>query len=402
MKIRMTAAVMTVMMLCSCAQAGVPAVMKHREIPLANASPLPEADMKAADDQGGDSIIKAVWISYIDLADIITGSENSFREGFRQMCENCRGQGLNTLFVHVRAFGDAYYHSELFPASDLVPKGDDGELLFDPLAIMTETAHSYGLSLHAWINPMRLQSKESMENVSGEFITRQWFDEGSGKVNEVEGDMHLWLDPTHKEVRELIAEGAAEICEGYDVDGIHYDDYFYPTTDAAFDAECFSAQAEYDDLTQFRLDCVSQMCADIYSAVKAVDEDITVSISPQGNMENNYNSLYADVKRWLTEDGYADMIVPQIYYGYDNPVKPYSQTLEEWRTINEDKPIVAGLAAYKIGSEDEFTETEGIIALQAQDALDSGCQGYAVYNYISLFDNGERMTTERSSLSDMG
>lgn len=401
MKRRIFSAVMTVMLLSACAEVKGTAGTQQREIPLANASPLPEADMDT-DTKKGEDTIKAVWISYIDLADIITGSENSFRTGFERMCKNCRDQGLNTLFVHVRAFGDAYYRSELFPPSDLIPKNDNGDILFDPLEIMTETAHSYGLALHAWINPMRLQSRESMESVSSTFRTRQWLDDGSGRVNEVDGDMHLWLDPTHKEVRELIAEGAAEICRNYDVDGIHYDDYFYPTTDAAFDAECFTVQNEYDDLAQYRLDCVSQMCADIYSTVKSESDSITVSISPQGNIENNYNSLYADVKRWLTEDGYADIIVPQIYYGYDNLIKPYKQTLEEWRSLDADKPIVVGLAAYKIGSEDEFTDTVGIIALQARDAVEGGCQGYAVYNYISLFDGGERMAEERKAMSDLG
>ena len=136
----------------------------------------------------------------------------------------------------------------------------------------------------------------------------------------------------------------------------------------------------------------------IYSAVKAVDEDIEVGISPQGNIENNYQYLYADVERWLTEDGYCDCMIPQIYYGYDNTVKPYLETLNTWRAIDKDKKLVIGLAVYKIGSEDEFTDNAGIICRQAEDALTADCQGYALYNYISLFEDSDRMSEERSCI----
>ena len=124
------------------------------------------------------------------------------------------------------------------------------------------------------------------------------------------------------EVRQLIAEGAAELAENYDIDGLHFDDYFYPTTAEDFDAQCFSAQTEFDDLAKWRLNNISLMVGEIYSAVKAVDKDILVGVSPQGNMENNYEYMYADVKKWCSEEGYIDYICPQIYFGYENSVKP--------------------------------------------------------------------------------
>ena len=362
-------------MLSSCGQASA-ALENKRSVPLARSSPVP---VETVTREEADETMRAVWISYIDLASILTGDEADFRSGFLAMCENCKRMGLNTLFVHVRAFGDA----------------------FDPLEIMTDTAHSCGLELHAWINPLRLQTGEELEALSRDYKTARWYADGSGRVDAAEGDSHLWLDPSHEDVRSLIAEGAAEICKAYDVDGIHYDDYFYPTTDEAFDAESFGLQGEYSSLTEYRLDCVSRMCAKIYEAVKAVDEDIKVGISPQGNIENNYNYLFADVKRWLCEDGYCDYLVPQIYYGYENSVKPYLETLREWREIDKDKPLIIGLAAYKVGTEDDFSYDTGILSKQAEDALDNGCQGYALYNYISLFDGSQRMGDETRLLSQL-
>ncbi len=384
-------------MMTACGQTESP-VSERRSVPLAGSSPVPFAENTKPVQQEADEPVKAVWLSYIDLAPLLSGTENDFTAGFDEVCRNCKELGLNTLYVHVRPFGDALYRSELFPPSEYVPRDSEGNILFDPLEIMTETAHSYELSVHAWINPLRLQSEDTLSSYPDSYQTVQWYEEGEGQVNFVEGDSHLWLDPSHSEVRKLIADGASEICKNYDVDGIHYDDYFYPTTDADFDVECFSVQDSYSDLTQYRLDCVSEMCAEIYSSVKAVDEDIEVGISPQGNIENNYQYLYADVERWLTEDGYCDCMIPQIYYGYDNTVKPYLETLNTWRAINKEKKLVIGLAVYKIGSEDEFTDNAGIICRQAEDALNVGCQGYALYNYISLFEDSDRMSEERSCI----
>lgn len=113
----------------------------------------------------------------------------------------------------------------------------------------------------------------------------------------------MWLNPAYDEVRQLIAEGAAELAENYDIDGMHFDDYFYPTIDEDFDAQCFSAQTEFDDLAKWRLNNISLMVGEIYSAVKAVDKDILVGVSPQGNMENNYEYMYADVKSGVVRRG---------------------------------------------------------------------------------------------------
>ena len=396
MKRTMIALILTAMM-TACGQTGTPVTVR-RSVPLAKNSPVPVTESTEPLPGETDEPVKAVWLSYIDLAPLLTGTEADFRENFDEVCRSCKDLGLNTLYVHVRPFGDAFYRSDLFPPSEYVPKGDDGDILFDPLEIMTGTAHSYELSVHAWINPLRLQQEDTLSTYSDAYQTVQWYEAGEGQVNSVEGDSHLWLDPSHSEVRKLIADGAAEICERYDVDGIHYDDYFYPTTDADFDAECFAAQDSCSDLTQYRLDRVSEMCAEIYSAVKAVDESVEVGISPQGNIENNYQYLYADVERWLTEDGFCDCMIPQIYYGYDNTVKPYLDTLDTWRSIDKDKKLVIGLAAYKIGTEDEFTDTVGILSEQASDALEAGCQGYAFYNYISLFAQSDRMSEERSCI----
>lgn len=119
------------------------------------------------------TVQKAIWISYIDLADMLTGkSAEEFRVNFSQACENALSIGCNTLYVHVRPFGDAIYDSELYPASRYITgvAGEQGG--FDPLDIMIQTAHDKGLSFHAWINPLRCENEECFQNYDDSFLLK--------------------------------------------------------------------------------------------------------------------------------------------------------------------------------------------------------------------------------------
>ena len=362
------------------------------------ASPMPQTSYNAQhiipkERDGG--FVKAMWISYIDLAPMLAdGTEESFRSSFSKACGNISDLGCNTVFVHVRAFGDALYDSQFFPPSQMA-----GE--FDALDMMCEIAHEHGLKLHAWINPLRLQTADVLSDLGG-YKTSQWYLQDTGQVSAAPYDDHLWLDPAFPEVRELIADGAAEIVVNYPVDGIHYDDYFYPTTDEAFDAQCYEEMSQGESLDDWRRSNIDELCRAIYSAVKAADSDVCVSISPQGNIENNHDIMYADVEKWCSEVGYCDIIIPQIYFGYDNSTKPFTETLREWEDIcsGDDVRLVIGLGAYKIGVEDEFTENEGIIAQQIEDCADHG--GVALYSYSSFFGGNvdtARVETEKQMVA---
>ena len=351
-------------------------------------------------------IQKGIWISYIDLEPMLTGkTEDEFRKNFEQACKNVCSLGFNTVYVQLRPFGDALYNSDLFPSSRYITGnvGEKGD--FDPLEIMVETAHENKLSFHGWINPLRCENENGFGNISRDFKIRQWYDnmENDDKIRNVKGDTHLWLNPAYEEVRTLIAEGAKEIAENYNVDGIHFDDYFYPTTDKDFDSVSFSLMGEDKNIDDWRRENISLMVKEIYNSVKEVNENILVGVSPQGNNENNYSKMYADVALWGSEEGYCDYIEPQIYFGYENSVKPFKQTLEEWKgiVINKNVKLVIGLGAYKIFSEEEFSQTEGIISRQIKDSFSSNC-GVGIYTYNSLFtppeDFSQRITAENEEI----
>ena len=153
-------------------------------------------------------------------------------------------------------------------------------------------------------------------------------------------------------------------------------------------------------LSEWRMNNCSEMVRLIYSSVKQANSSVLFGIAPQGNIENNYNYMFADVKRWISEKGFCDYIVPQIYFGYENKYKPFAETVSVWTELPRDKSIklMIGIGAYKISSEEEFIEREGIIADQIGLSL-SKSEGMALFSYRSLFGS-ERADTERELVAD--
>ncbi len=337
--------------------------------------------------------VRAVWIPVMQYGEWMTGkSETEFRSSVSAAFQNCTGLGINTLYVHVRSYGDAYYASDLFPKGSYL----DGD--YDPLAIMLEEAHARSLSLHAWINPMRAAASDRLSQTDTSLPLGAWYRdaEKNGTYLAASGALY-YLNPAYPEVRQLIADGIAEILKHYDVDGIHIDDYFYPTQDAAFDAAAF-AESGALDLSAWRRENCNAMIRAIYDTVKAQDEQLLFGISPQGNMQTNYRTLYADTALWCSTEGYCDYIAPQLYYGFENGTCPFAETAALWAETATQAKLIIGLAPYKIGTEDvwagsgrnEWMTDDTVLSRQAEflRQLD-GIDGTALYSYAALFSPDE-------------
>ncbi len=335
--------------------------------------------------------VKAIWISYLELAEICTDGEESFREKFADMLDNCVDIGINTVYVHVRTFSDSFYPSEYYPYT----KAFNGKP-FDALEIMIDEAHKRQLSFHAWINPLRCETGEVLDSMSEKYPVKKWYEDPEKYLQYimyVEETGHYWLDPGVEAVRELIAKGAGEIVKNYNVDGVHIDDYFYPTTESYFDAGVYVEQGSDLPFDEWRFENCTAMVKQIYEAVKAENSTVEFGIAPQGNIENNYNYMFADVKKWCAEEGFCDYICPQIYFGYNNPYKPFAETVDAWVKLCSEsgKKLIIGIGAYKINSEDEFINEIGIVSRQADLSLQK-TNGAAMFSYNSFFktERGEQ------------
>lgn len=342
--------------------------------------------------------VKAVWITYYELSGFTQDStEQEFKKEINKAFKELKSNGFNRVTVQVRPFADAFYKSDYFPVSSYCFKEQGGDLIYDPLEIMVASAHRYGLSFEAWINPYRVSNSSDFSGLSADNKAVEWKDTD----NLIVCDSGIYFNPASEKVTELIVNGVREIAENYEVDSVCFDDYFYPASDKDIDKTSYDAYKKSGgELAQgdWRRENVSNMVKSVYSALKSVNENITFGISPASDIENNYNNLYADVKKWSTEKGYVDYICPQIYFGFQNESQPFMKTAKSWVGTAECTLYVA-LPLYKAGKEDEFAgdsgvnefvENNNIIARQVTYLSKiSGVSGYYIFSYSSLKESDE-------------
>lgn len=191
------------------------------------------------------SDVKAMWLSQFDLTSVYKNgstqrAEDDFRARIHTILQNVVNNGFNTVFLQVRPNADSFYPSAYYPPSKYVVGSYGNDFSYDPVAIVIAEAHELGLSIHAWINPLRGMSDAEIQQIASDYAIRQWYDDKSLRGKYLVKSGSLWyLNPAYAEVRDLIVHGAREILQRYDVDGLHMDDYFYPTQDASFDATAY-------------------------------------------------------------------------------------------------------------------------------------------------------------------
>ena len=394
--------------LCGCGQIQPPA-QKTLPPPQEIVQLHPEDSLSDSENQSENQPMKAIWIPMLIYSEWLNNQpENTFRNTVRNAFQQCADLGINTLFLHVRSYADAYYFSELFPRGNFFTED------YDPFAIMIEEAHALNLTVHAWINPLRAQTEEEFSAMDSRYLLRKWFDDpdknGTYLVN-VDG--RYYLNPAYAEVQQFITDGITEILTHYSVEGIHLDDYFYPTTDPNFDEQAFS-ESSADNLAQWRRNNISSLMQLLYQTTKNYKQDISFSISPQGNIDIDENELYADVQLWASSEGYCDFLIPQIYYGFENDSLPFKQTVELWAEMVTVPELVIGLGTYKTGFPDqwagsgknEFLQDSSVIPRELQFALTTeNVSGVALYSYSSLFTPekqvAELVTEERKQIAEL-
>ncbi len=272
---------------------------------------------------------------------------------------------LNAVILQVRPASDALYASRLEPWSEYLSgtMGQAPEPYYDPLLFAVNEAHKRGLELHAWFNPYRArvisERPASANHISKTHpeLVRQY-----GK--------YLWLDPGEKEVQEYSLNVIMDVVKRYDVDGIHFDDYFYPyreknaagvemdfPDDASWKRYGVRTKLSRDD---WRRDNVNRFIERVYKAIKSEKPWVKFGISPfgiwrPGNPQqitglDCYSELYADSRKWLTS-GWVDYFAPQLYWSIDSPGQSFPALLRWWAQQNvKGRQLYTGLDATKVRS----------------------------------------------------
>lgn len=306
--------------------------------------------------------VKSVWMSYYELGSITSNCDNSkdFEKAIKSAFKKIKSFGLNTVTVQVRPCADAFYKSNYFPTSKYCFGNEGCDLKYDPLKIMVDVARKLGLRIEAWLNPYRVSQSSEIANLSENNLAKKWYYSDDKKSN-VFIDEKIYFNPASAEVNELIVNGVKEIVNNYAIDAIHFDDYFYPTKDSKIDEIQYKNYVDNGgklSLDSWRRENVSNMVKSVYSAIKEINPSVQFGISPQSKISTDYNDLYADVERWINEDGYIDYICPQIYFGFHNEVQPFTKTVKKWADISSKSKLYVGLALYKSGKEDKFASED--------------------------------------------
>ena len=324
-----------------------------------------------------DDEFHAVWISYLEFADRLkdpkTGvagfTEERFQKVVNEMFDNVAKMNMNAVVVHVRPFGDAMYPSKYFPWSKYISGTQGKNPGFDPLKYMVSAAHKRGLQFHAWINPYRITSDTTNINtLSKDNIARRW------RTNNTKDDDRnvlnyngaLYYNPSVNWVQLQIRNGIQEIVKNYKVDGIHFDDYFYPTLGTNYKKNfdhkeyeqyrswCKDNNIKVKPIEEWRRANVNRLVKKVYSDIKNINEDVVFGISPGGFLDNLLlnDRYYTDIKTWLSKPGYIDYICPQLYWSFESSFFPYDKTLDRWLALrtNQDVKMYVGIATYRMGS----------------------------------------------------
>jgi len=309
---------------------------------------------------------------------------------------------LNAVIFQVRPMADAVYASPLEPWSEFLTgtMGRPPQPFYDPLAFAIEEAHKRGLELHAWFDPFRasLPPSQVRSPVALDHISRihpEW-------VRRY-GDL-LWLDPGEPAARQHVLNVITDVVRRYDVDGVTFDDYFYPypEKDAAGRTIDFPDDASWrkygvrSGMTrdEWRRANVNGFIQNVYHSIKALKPWVKFGISPFGIWRpgypkqiqglDAYAKIYADSRRWLA-DGWLDYFSPQLYWAIDSPQQSFPVLLNWWSEQNvKHRHFWPSLDAVNVGTKwkpDEIARQIQIVRKQ------SGATGEIIYHLRNLLDN---------------
>ena len=339
--------------------------------------------------------IKAVYISYLEYYDNFYGGSIKVNKAkIDKMIDNVKDLGLNTIILHVSPFSDSIYNSKIFPYSSTLTGIEGKNPGFDYLDYFIYKTHQDNMLIYAWINPYRISFNSNIDNLCSDNPALKFINTSNIKIDK----NGIYYNPASELVKDLIVNQVFEIISNYNVDGIHFDDYFYIQDDIdKLEYENYIKNNEEISLKEFRLNNTNDLIKKVYKLIKDKNNKVVFSIAPDGNINNNYLYHYADVKTWLSNIDYIDTIMPQIYYGFENEYAPFDKVFDNWKELikNNNINMVPVLAIYKSGNIDdnsgsgknEWLNNSNLIERQINYLKLNNVNSYALFRYDYLFSN---------------
>lgn len=316
---------------------------------------------------------RAAWVATVDNIDWPSKKGlpvDSQKAEFIRLADMHKANGMNALIVQIRPATDAFYPSPYEPWSEWLTgtQGQPPIPYYDPLQFMINETHKRGMEFHAWCNPYRADYLIGKSSIAPSHLTRikpEWFLDYGGK---------RYFDPGNKEVQDYTIRVIKDVLERYDVDGIHFDDYFYPyrVTGKEFpDAKSYEMSGTTLARDDWRRSNVDTIIVRLYRLIRAEKPGCKFGISPFGVWRNadkdpegsntkagqtNYDDLYANILLWLRE-GWIDYVAPQLYWEFGHRAAPYEVLLDWWSKHTYGKHCYIGLGIYRAGSNAAWKDT---------------------------------------------
>ena len=316
---------------------------------------------------------RGVWVATVDNIDWPAKrnfNSDSQKAEFIRLLDMHQRNGINAMIVQIRPAADALYPSQYEPWSEWLTgkQGQSPLPYYDPLEFMITETHKRKMAFHAWMNPYRAEFTTGISSISATHITRlhpDWFLPYGDKK---------YFDPGNKAVQQYVAAVVKDVVSRYAVDGVHFDDYFYPyrITGKEFPDNTSYLQngngLKKDDWRRSNTDSIIAMLSRI---IKSVNKTCVFGISPFGIWRNadkdpingsktngaasNYDDLYADILLWL-KNGWIDYVAPQLYWEFSHSKAPFSLLLDWWNNHTYGRHCYIGLGIYKANTNKAWRE----------------------------------------------
>ncbi len=289
---------------------------------------------------------RAAWLTTaykLDWPGTVTGA-SAQQSYLVSLIDKIYNLNMNVVLFQGMTSAAAFYHSDLLPWTDYLTGTQGQDPGYDPLQVAIDAAHSKGMELHIWMNPLRVGSATGTYASNHPAVLHpSWYS--------TYGGVRYW-NPGLPEVRQFLVSVVREVIKNYDVDGVHFDDYFYPdglkSSPGTWDDS--QAYAQYGNgltLNQWREKNIDMMVQEIYNGVKEEDPTVLFGISPSGQIANAL-ALYANPVTWLTNK-WVDYLAPQMYWQIGHSTADFAALASYWQANSSGVGIIPGLAAYRLG-----------------------------------------------------
>ena len=352
--------------------------------------------------EGNTAEFRGVWIATVANTNWPdkTAPAESQKAAFAGLMDEAAAMNLNAVVVQIRPTADAFYKSQLNPWSEYLTGSQGKDPGYDPLAFMVEQAHKRNLEFHAWFNPFRVSMNSSEKTwADNSAVVRHpdWVVTYGGQK---------WLDPGLPAVREYVVDSIMEVVNNYDIDAVHFDDYFYPYPVSGRDFPDDWSFGEYGngmDKADWRRSNINGFIQSVNAAIKSKKDYVKFGVSPLGvwrsqtvdpegsdsTAAGSYDMLYADTRLWVQQD-WLDYIAPQLYWELGYTAAPYENLLKFWVNVVKDNPKVhlyIGEAAYRVGGSGAWRDASQLPRHMELGAGYAAVKGHIFYNIDSLIRN---------------